>query len=318
MALKIIKCSRANSRARRTASDCGVGKGAFEVGSQLKKVKISERVEVIRTRSVTLEGLCIERCCQALGVSRAAYYKRAKLPSEEELVLVERVRKVHEVFPSYGYRRMSPDIGLSEKSTRTLMRRHGLQARLRRRRRGCTHPVRIPKAANLMTGLDLSKPSRVFACDVTEIRLRHRKAYLATLMDVCTRQILGWNLSSSNDTALTMGALNAVLSLRKLEPGWVHHSDRGSNYGADLYRDLVFDNQGLTSYSDPGSPTQNAYAESFFSTFKLEAANEEIYENLQDAKEAVAAYISLYNSLRRHSSIGCKAPDQYYAEICLR
>jgi transposase InsO family protein len=169
-----------------------------------------------------------------------------------------------------------------------------------------------------MPGLELSKPSRVFASDVTEIRLRHGKAYLASIIDVCTRQILGWNLSKVNDTQLTLGALDMVLSSRKLEPGWVHHSDRGSNYGADLYRAVVRDHGGILSYSDPGSPTQNAYAESFFSTFKLEAANEEVYENLQDACQAIKAYFLLYNSTRRHSSIGCIAPDQYYAEICLR
>ena len=157
----------------------------------------------------------------------------------------------------------------------------------------------------------------MYAGDVTEIRLRRGKAYLATLIDVCTRQVVGWNVSSSNDTELTLSALDMVLCSKKLEPGWVHHSDRGSNYGADLYRALVLDHGGLLSYSDPGSPTQNAYAESFFSTFKLEAANEEVYENLQDAKQAVKAYLLLYNSLRRHSSIGFIAPDQY-AEACLR
>ena len=104
---------------------------------------------MIRSRPVKLKDLCLERCCHALGVSRAAFYKRPKAPSEKELALAEQVRKVHEVFPSYGYRRMSLDIGLSEKSTRTLMRKHGIQARLRRRKAGCTRPMRIPRAANL-------------------------------------------------------------------------------------------------------------------------------------------------------------------------
>ena len=274
---------------------------------------------MIRCRPKALWVLSVERCCRTLGISRAAFYKQPARAGKDELALAERVRQVHEVFPSYGYRRVSLEIGLSPKSTRTLMRRHGLQGRSRRKSRSCTRPVRIPQAANLMPDLDLSEPCKVFAGDVTQIALRFgRKAYVATLMDVCTRQIVGWGVCPRNDTQLTLGALDMLLCSRKLQPGWVHHSDRGSNYAADRYRELVLARQGLLSYSDPGEPTQNAYIESLFNTFKLESAEEDIYDNLQDAKHAVSAYILLYNSSRRHSSIGYVAPDQFYAEICLR
>lgn len=218
---------------------------------------------------------------------------------------------------AFGYRRVSSELGLSVKRTRSLMRRHSLKGRCWRKSRGCTRSVSVPGATNLMPHLDHSQPSRIFAGDVTELQLRSgSKAYLCSLMDVCTRQILGYNVGLRNDTHLTLGALNMLVASRNLGKLWIHHSDRGSNYAADLYKQCIYDHNGLISYSDPGTPTQNAFAESFFSTFKLEQGK--IFNNLQEARIQIQDYILFYNTKRRHSSIGNKAPDTYYKELALQ
>lgn len=269
---------------------------------------------MIQTRPKELLELSVERCCRVLCISRAAYYKPARKFSERELDLVRQTLALKVIFPTCGYRTVAANLGLSFKSARSLMRRHGLQAG-RSRPKDRSRVVRIPSDANLMLQAELTLPSRTFAADVTHIRLRSGAAYVASILDVCTRQIVGWAISKSNDTALVSAALSKLLSSRPLLQGWIHHSDRGSNYSSDAYIELVRDWGGISSFSDPGSPTQNAYAESFFSTFKREEAGKEVYTNLQDAENAISAYILLYNSMRLHSSVGWKTPDQYYAEI---
>jgi putative transposase len=134
-------------------------------------------------------------------------------------------------------------------------------------------------------------------------------------MDIFTRQVLGWAVSGRNDTALTKAALSMLLTTRELKPGWVHHSDRGSNYVAGAYQELVEDFQGMSSFSDPACPTQNAYAESFFKTFKLEEADPQIYCDVYETQDACRRYLDLYNQERLHSALAMKSPDQYYTEL---
>ena len=267
---------------------------------------------MIRERPHEFAELSLERCCRASGVHRSLLYRSCL--RDKDARLVQKIRALHERFPSYGYRRVAVALGISEKLARGVMRRQGLAGLHRRKQKQTTIPAAVPDGANLLPNLDIRGPERVFASDVTYIRvLAGRWIYLATVLDIFTRQVVGWALSSRNDTDLTKNALSGLLTTRTLMSGWVHHSDRGCNYAALAYQSLVERFGGLCSFSDKASPTQNSYAESFFSTLKLEQ-REQRYQNLEHAKLCLSCYFQIYNQERIHSSLGNKPPDQFYAE----
>lgn len=268
---------------------------------------------MIRTRGSEFAELSVERCCRALGVPRSLVYRHPKQGSDPGFV--ESATDLLVRFPCYGYRRVAAALGRSPKSVRTLMRRHGLSKQRRPARKRTTFASFVPPGANLLPGLTLLGPGRVFASDVTFVRLCARRwAYVAIVLDIFTRQVAGWAVSARNDTALTKEALNSMLMTRKLKSGWVHHSDRGSNYVAESFQKLVSSHHGISSFSDPASPTQNAFAESFFKTFKQEEAGREIYTDLDDLHTACKNYFQLYNANRLHSALGMKTPDQFFEE----
>lgn len=269
---------------------------------------------MIRERGGEFAELSVERCCRASAVPRSLVYRALRRDSGGELL--EAVLCKLERFPCYGYRRIAAALGLSLKTARTFMRRHGLARKRRVRSRPSSSSAFVPADANFLPFVAVRGPGRVFASDVTYIRTHTgRWAYLAVVLDIFTRQVAGWAVSGRNDTTLTKAALSKVLICGHLKPGWIHHSDRGSNYAAGAYQELVEDFKGLSSFSDPASPTQNAYAESFFKTFKLEEANPQVYCDVNDAQIACERYLDLYNKERLHSSLGMKTPDQFHAEF---
>lgn len=258
-------------------------------------------------------GLSAERCCRACGIARSTLYLKAPEPRDAELA--EAIEALLLQFPRYGYRRVAAALGLSVKQARSAMRRNGLSRNLRKRKRTSTIPGVWAGGANLLKGVTPRSAGQVLATDVTAFALAGgRWGYLAVVLDTFTRQVVGWSLSSRNDTGLTRDALLMALAAIAVQPGWFHHSDRGSNYVSHGYRDLVHRSDGTPSYSDPARPTQNAKVESFFKTFKLEEAGCDVYNDLEEAREAFAAYFDLYNTKRLHSSLGMKTPDQFTKE----
>lgn len=267
---------------------------------------------MIRFRPLPFDGLSTQRCCRASGTHRSLVYRKAPMAKEPP----EGLEGLLERFPAYGYRRVAAALGFSPKRARTLMSRLGLSQRPRLRKKEKPCGSFQVACSNLLPHLSLRGPRRVLAGDVTCVRIKTRGfAYLAVVLDVFTRQVVGWAVSGRNDSALTRAALESVLCSSHLEGGWIHHSDRGSNYTCPSYRKLVADLQGLSSYSDPGRPTQNAFVESFFKSFKLEEGDLEVYEDVDDVREAVQGYLCLYNQERLHSSLGMKSPDQFYMEF---
>jgi putative transposase len=269
---------------------------------------------MILERGSEFSEISVQRCCRACGVPRSMVYRKARQASGG--ALLEAVLGVLERFPCYGYRRVAWALGLTLKRTRTFMKRHGLERKQRVRSRPSGSSAYVPSDANLLPFLEVRGPARAFASDVTYIRVQGgRWAYLAVVLDIFTRQVVGWAISGRNDTELTKAALTMMLTSRDVIPGWVHHSDRGSNYAAGTFQELVETFDGLCSFSDPASPIQNAYVESFFKTFKLEEANSQIYTDVKDVQLATGRYLTLYNTERLHSSLGMKSPDQFYAEF---
>jgi putative transposase len=268
---------------------------------------------MIKNRDEEFKVLSLERCARACGVPRSMLYRKGLL--DKDAAIARKIRKLHERFPYYGYRRVATELGLNPKLVRGVMKRNSLCARRRHARQRAKCAVEVPLDANLLPHVHIAGPSRVFAADVTYIRLLGgRFCYLASVLDVFTRQIVAWAISSRNDTQLTKDALSQLLTSRVLKDCWIHHSDRGSNYASEAFQLLVTSFHGLLSYSDKGSPTQNAYIESFFNTLKKEEAGHEPYTNIAEAKLCIEIYFQIYNRERLHSSLGNKAPDQFYKE----
>lgn len=268
---------------------------------------------MIVERGSEFRQLSLERCCKACGVPRSLLY-RPGLP-HKDAPLVAQLLELHERFPSYGYRRAATALNLAAKHVRSVMKRNGIFGNQKRKPRTKYLSSNVPEGANLLPSFKVLGPGRVFAADVTHVPLVGGGwAFLAAILDIYTRQIVGWSISSRNTAELTVHAVSEMLANKLLKPGWVHHSDRGSNYTAESLQSLVEQHQGLLSYSDKGSPTQNAFVESFFKTLKLEEVNAGPYDNLEDARVSIALYLHSYNRERLHSSLGNKSPDQFCRE----
>lgn len=159
------------------------------------------------------------------------------------------------------------------------------------------------------------REGQILAFDVTAVRLYgSRWAYFAAALDMFTRELVGYAVSGRNDTELVRRALESAALNSNLQPGWMHHSDRGASYTSHAYLAQIESLKGIASFSDPGRPTQNAFIESFFKSFKAEEGGLDIYTDLQDAERAVTAYVALYNTERIHSSIGMKPPTTFRQE----
>ena len=148
--------------------------------------------------------------------------------------------------------------------------------------------------------------------DITYIWVRDRWLYLATVMDLFSRKIVGWALDTTMTEALISTALKMALALRKTEPGLIIHSDRGVQYRAHKYQDLIRSHGGQISMSRKGNCWDNAPMESFFSRLKVELIYAEQYQSIEEAKSGIFEYIEIfYNRIRRHSAIGYTSPAEF-------
>src|SRR5262249_22459779 len=152
--------------------------------------------------------------------------------------------------------------------------------------------------------------------DVTYVWTLEGWLYLAVILDLCSRRVVGWASSANNDRALAMEALTRAASSRRPAPGLLHHSDRGSPYASDDYRTALAMHEMVASMSRKGDCWDNAVAESFFGTLKGELVDHEIYETRAAATVAIGEYIDVfYNRQRRHSSIGYVSPVEFELKL---
>lgn len=208
------------------------------------------------------------------------------------------------------------DQGYSAKKNRIarIMRDNGIRAKGKRKFRvttnaGHNHPV----AANLLDRqFDVTTPNRVWVADITYIRTAEGWLYLAAVMDLSSRRIVGWAMHKRITTELTLEALHQALGRRTVCPGLLHHSDRGSQYVADAYQ-LLLERHGITvSMSRRKNCWDNAPMESFFATLKTELVYEEMFLTREEARGKIFEYIEVYyNRERRHSSLGYKSPVDF-------
>jgi len=266
----------------------------------------------------------VDTMCRVLAVSRSGYYAWKKRPEPsrktQDAQLAAEIAGAHKRSRGiYGSPRVHRDlkargVRVSKKRIERLMRERGLRGR-RKRRFCCTTDSRhaLPIAANVLDRrFQADAPNRVWVGDVTYIATGEGWLYLAVLLDLFSRRVVGWATSATNDRALALEALERALKHRRPKTGLLHHTDRGSPYASDDYRAALKRRGLVASMSRSGDCYDNAVAESFFATLKAEHVDHEDFPSREVARASIADYIeSFYNPARRHSSIGYVSPIEF-------
>ena len=256
------------------------------------------------------------------GLSASGYYYRPRRDpverARQDAELREGIESIQAVHPRYGYRRVMWELRRSDrrvnaKRIRRVMRKYGLLAQVRRaciRTTDSRHSFGI--YPNLVKNRPPDGPNRIWVADITYIRISTCFVYLAVILDLFSRKVIGWALSQSLQHGLSLEALKMAIEIRKPAEGCIHHSDRGVQYACGEYTRLLEVNGFQISMSRSGNPYDNAYAESFMKTLKHEEVSLWEYETMADVVERIPYFIEeVYNRKRLHSSIGYMPPEEY-------
>ena len=271
----------------------------------------------------------VEVCCEVLEVSRSGYYAWRDRPAgarerrREELT--RKVRAAHrENRGVYGSPRIFRALKAGgetacENTVAKVMREAGIRAKTKRKfvPRTTDSAHAQPVARNLL-GRDFAAelPDRKWAADITYVPTAEGWLYLAAVLDLCSRKVVGWSMAAHMRTGLVADALKMAVARRRPGGGLLHHSDRGSQYASDGYRHLLRSHGIDCSMSGRGDCWDNAAMESFFATLKTELVNHERYETREQARASIFEYIEVfYNRRRLHSSLGYVSPERFEAGL---
>lgn len=278
------------------------------------------------------QGYSVIKLCRWLGVSRSGYYKWLnRSPSARELARQEHERVLVNAFKQlksrYGSPRMTVElnaqgIAISENTVAKIMHNQGLRARNGKGYRYFPDVLAKNHVGDnlLKRNFKADKPNEKWVSDITYIKVEKGYVYLAVVMDLFSRKIVGWSLDNTMTNQLIIDALNMALKSRDVEPGLILHSDRGVQYRSGEYQNLILARGIRPSMSRKGNCWDNAAMEAFFSRFKVEALYAENVGTKREAYSCCFEYIEMfYNSSRRHSALGYRSPnavEREYAQKC--
>ena len=264
--------------------------------------------------------------CRQLEVSTSGFYASCERPASARSIankrLAVKVKAVHaKSRGSYGSPRVHAELVadgecVGKNRVARVMRENGIVSRRKKRFRATTDSQHAMVVApnTLDREFDVDEPNKVWVTDITYIWTREGWLYLAAILDLYSRRVVGWSMSERITRQLTLDALSMALRARAPNAGLLHHSDRGSQYASGDYRDALAAAGVECSMSRKGNCWDNAVAESFFATLKTELAHHEDWTTRDAARAAVFEYIEIfYNRHRRHSSIGYVSPVEYEA-----
>jgi len=269
-------------------------------------------------------GLTIREMCESARVSRAGYYRcwRKQEPKQEKNALRDAIQRLALKHRHYGYRRIGRLLIrdgwlVNHKRVLRLMRDDNLLS-IRRRRFVVTtdseHQWRV--YPNLARRMELSHINQLWVSDITYVRLQQEFIYLAVILDVYSRRIVGWSISRTLVSKIASDALESALKKRQPAAGLIHHSDRGVQYASDDYVKRLEAAGIIMSMSRPGNPYDNAWAESFMKTLKVEEVDGQRYRNFEHARSSIQLFVEdVYNAERLHSALDYRSPVEFEAEI---
>lgn len=262
--------------------------------------------------------------CDALQVSRSGYYAWLRRPqskrSEENVRLVEQIKDIHQQSrQTYGSPRVHNELKdqgvvCSENKVARLMRQHGIAVEKKRkfiRTTDSNHS--LPVSPNRLDQcFEVDRADAVWTADITYIWTQQGWLYLAIVLDLFSRRIVGWSMAPSLEHTLVVDALQMAIAARNPTEGLIHHSDRGSQYASYDYQKMLQQKGIAGSMSRKGNCYDNAPTESWFATLKRELVHRTSYTTHAEARQDIFEYIEVwYNRQRKHSSIGYKSPVAY-------
>ena len=262
--------------------------------------------------------------CKILEVSRSSYYKRknqskGKRARENKQLL----KMIGEVFTEskerYGSPRITAElkrrgISCNKKRIARLMSKYGIEAKIFRKYRNTTNSDHKKERSQNILGREFNrqKSNEVWTSDITYIRTEEGWLYLAAVMDIYSRKVIGWQLEKSLNSDLVERALRNALMDRRVDKGIIFHSDQGIQYASESFRKILRDNGFIQSMSRKGNCYDNAITETFFHTLKTELTHRTKYKTREEARQSIFEYIKIfYNRKRLHSAIGYCSPAEY-------
>ena len=264
--------------------------------------------------------------CRALRVSAAGYYAWGQRPESHRMkcnrALLERIRVLHALSRrTYGSPRLTQDLRdtgypVSENRVARLMRENAIRAKTVKKWKATTHSAhKLPVAANTLDRqFTVNQPDRVWAGDISYVWTDEGWLYLAVVLDLFSRAVIGWAMGSRLTASLATEALTMALWRRKPGKELLHHSDRGVQYASGDYQRRLADAGITCSMSRKGNCWDNACVESFFGTLKKELVHHRHYATREEAKQDIFEYIEVfYNRQRRHSTLGYRSPAEFEA-----
>jgi transposase InsO family protein len=267
--------------------------------------------------------------CDVLGVSRSGYYAWRSRPASARATrhdaLAAKAAAAHAAGRgAYGSPRVHAALvaggeRVSVNTVAKVMRARGIRAETARAFRPRTTDAghARPVADNVLArDFAAPLPDRKWAADVTYVPTGEGWLYVAGVLDLCTRRLVGWSMADHLETSLVADALRMAVARRAPGPGLVHHSDRGCQYASDGYQQLLADHGIACSMSRRGDCYDNAAMESFWATLKAELVDRHAYATRAQARSSIFEYVEVfYNRERLHSSLGYKSPEQFEATL---
>lgn len=261
------------------------------------------------------------RLAQQLGISRSSLYYHPKRDELDE-EMKQQIAIVQGLHPSYGHKRIALEFGLNAKRIRRVMNKYHMKPyrrRVKKLRKKDDEGKPVVKWNNDIIGWCPTKPTIVWASDFTYIKFQGTFLYLATIIDIYSREIVGWQVSTRHDTELVLNALIHAIERTQTTPLYLH-SDQGSEYDARAYEDMVHKYHIRISMSHKSSPWENSFQESFYSQFKIDLGNINRFDTIEELLEAIYQTIHYYNYDRIHTSLEMTPvafKQQYERRLCV-